>query len=108
MNPVASPTQRPPQSPHESWRNHYPQLTLRQVSHPEQEVWSDEPSFSRDGPLPPNLSRVLGLMNEGVSNRPEPGGGPSTPMDSGDIATHAESLVRVVTHLASALSRVGA
>ena len=32
---------------------------------------------------------------------------PIYPMDSGDIATYAESLGRVVTHLGSALSRVG-
>ena len=30
------------------------------------------------------------------------------PMDSGDIAAYAESLGRVVTHLGSALSMVGA
>ncbi len=32
---------------------------------------------------------------------------PIYPMDSGDIATYSESLGRVVTHLGSALSRVG-
>ena len=49
----------------------------------------------------------LGLMNEGTFNRPGLGGGLSTPMYSGDIATYAESLGRVLTHLGSALSRVG-
>ena len=32
---------------------------------------------------------------------------PDLPVDSGDIARYAGSLVRVVTHLGSALSRVG-
>ncbi len=76
-------------------------------SHPEQEVWSDEPSYSRDGSLPPNHPRVLGLMNEEVFNRTGLGRGPSTPMDSGEIATYAKGLGHVVIHLGSALSRVG-
>ena len=50
-------------------------------------------------------------MNEEVEevlDRPGLGGGPSTPTDPGDIATNAESLGHVVTHLTSAPSKVGA
>ena len=46
----------------------------------------------------------LGLMNEGIFNRPGLGGALSTPMDSGDVATFAESLGRVVDRLGSTLS----
>lgn len=46
----------------------------------------------------------LGLMNEGIFNRPGLGGALSSPMDSDDIAAYGESLGRVTARLGSTAS----
>ena len=70
------------------------------------------PEMERYRQITPRVSSALGASRmcpawRGHSVQQQLAALPNLPVDSGDIARYAGSLVRLLTHLGSALSRVG-